>query len=112
MAIAFFFDNVRITLKERRRLKTYIAGLIKSNRKTLRSLNYVFCSDERLLQINKDFLKHDYYTDIITFDLSEGEAMVGEIYISIDRLKDNAKKMGTTLNEELHRVIFQPWLHL
>jgi probable rRNA maturation factor len=76
-------------------------------------LNYIFCTDEYLLQVNRDFLQHDYYTDIITFDLSDTSKRVsGEIYISVDRVKDNALTQGVSFTEELHRVIFHGALHL
>jgi rRNA maturation RNase YbeY len=76
-------------------------------------LNYIFCSDEYLLQINKDFLEHDYYTDIITFDQSEVKGKIeGDIFISIDRVKDNAKTVGSTFTQELHRVLAHGLLHL
>lgn len=79
----------------------------------LKSLTYIFCSDEYLLEINRSHLKHNYYTDIITFDLSETpEAITGEIYISTDRVRDNAETLCVTLKEELHRVIFHGALHL
>ena len=79
----------------------------------LASLSYVFTSDNRLHEINKQFLKHDFYTDIISFDLSEpGQGITGEIYISLDRVRDNAKNLGFSTVDELHRVIFHGALHL
>ncbi len=82
-------------------------------KEALWSLTYVFCSDEYLLGINKEYLKHDYYTDIITFNLANPEQPVeGEIYISLDRVKENAKNIGQSYNNELHRVIFHGALHL
>lgn len=78
----------------------------------LHSLNYVFCSDQRLLEINRQFLHHNYYTDIITFDLSEGVSTHAEIYISVDRVKENARNLGVSFKSELHRVIFHGALHL
>ena len=75
-------------------------------------MNYIFCSDKRILEINRQFLNHDYYTDIITFDLSESAQITAEIYISLDRVRDNAKTQATTLQSELHRVIFHGALHL
>ena len=73
----------------------------------------MFCSDEYLLRINRDYLQHDYYTDIITFDLSEpGGPVQGEIYISVDRVRDNAKELAVSIQKELHRVIFHGVLHL
>jgi rRNA maturation RNase YbeY len=77
-------------------------------------MSYVFCSDEFLLQINRDYLKHDYYTDIISFDLSlsKNSPIIGEIYISVDTIRDNAKRFETTIQQELHRVIFHGALHM
>lgn len=75
-------------------------------------MNYVFTSDKRVLEINRKFLKHDYFTDIITFDLSESDSLAAEIYISLDRVRDNAKTQGVTLRSELLRVIFHGALHL
>lgn len=87
-------------------------GFAKATKKKL-SLSVVFCSDEYLLNINKQFLNHDYYTDIITFPLEETEAKsVAEIYISLERVWDNAKKQKVTFDDELHRVLFHGVLHL
>jgi probable rRNA maturation factor len=110
--VCFFFDGVRVSLSNRTALKKFIESLFRKERKKLSSLNYIFCSDERLLQINRDYLKHDYYTDIITFDLSPGNQTEGEIYISIDRVRENAWSEGTSFKEELARVIFHGALHL
>ena len=102
----FLFPN-------KKRLKQFIELLFKKEKKGLYELTYVFCSDEYLLGINKDFLKHDFYTDIITFDLSENNKQtIGEIYISLDRIKDNAKTMNASIKEETLRVIFHGALHL
>lgn len=102
-----------ITLKERLRLKNYITSVFKNESKSLNSLSIVFCSDKYLLKINKEFLKHNYYTDIITFDLSTTNHLIdGEIYISIERVKENAKTFNSTIKTELHRVIFHGVLHL
>lgn len=101
------------TLKDRNKLKAFINSIFKKEGKSLNSLDYIFCSDDYLLKINQDFLKHDYFTDIITFDLSNpGEAVTGEVYISIDRVKDNAAKNHTSFTNELHRVVFHGVLHL
>lgn len=72
----------------------------------------MFCSDRELLKINREYLGHNEYTDIITFDLSESPAILGEIYISVNRVKDNSKKWGNSFTSELHRVIFHGVLHL
>ena len=87
--------------------------MFEKNGIKLESLNYVFCTDEELLAINNQFLSHDFYTDIITFDLSETKGMkIGEIYISIDRVRENASIHNTSFKLELHRVIFHGVLHL
>jgi rRNA maturation RNase YbeY len=103
----------KFTLKNRTDLKNFINLIFKKESKLLISLDYIFCSDEYLLKINQDFLKHDYYTDIITFDLSEpGHDVTGEIYISIDRVKENALTNNVSFSRELRRVIFHGALHL
>lgn len=113
MAIQFFFLQQNISLTQRAPLKVFITGIFKKEKKKLENLTYIFCSDEYLLEINKSHLKHNYYTDIITFDLSETPgAITGEIYISTDRVRDNATTLGVTIKEELHRVIFHGALHL
>lgn len=113
MPVKFIFSEAKIALPERRRLKGFIEGLFRANKKKLSSLTYIFCSDPFLLEINKQFLKHDYYTDIITFNLASPKELIeGEIYISIDRVKDNAQTLSNSLQEELHRVIFHGALHL
>ena len=111
--VQFYFLDRKPVLKERTRLKLFIEKLFKQEKKKLCNLSYIFCSDEHLLGINKDFLKHDFYTDVITFDLSSSKIKIeGEVYLSVDRIKDNAKQLAVSFNEELHRVIFHGALHL
>jgi probable rRNA maturation factor len=113
MEIRFFFTDQNITLANRTALKSFIQTIFKREKKQASSLTYVFCSDKYLLEINKQFLQHDFYTDIITFNLSSLPSSIeGEIYISIDRVRDNANMLGTTIKSELHRVIFHGVLHL
>ena len=113
MAIQFFFLQHNISLSKRTSLKQFIQTIFKREKKQLQGLTYIFCSDEYLLEINKNHLQHDYYTDIITFDLSEVAGKIkGEIYISTDRVRENAATIGSSINEELHRVIFHGALHL
>ncbi len=113
---ATFQDNeVTSGLKDKRKLSTYLDTLVDTHLEGIKKvkLNYICCSDEYLLTINKQFLDHDTFTDIITFDLSETDAeLVGEIYISVDRVKENAAKFGVSYLNELHRVIFHGALHL
>jgi probable rRNA maturation factor len=111
--VHFFFLQKNISLTNRTALKLFLTKAVKKNKKDIQSLLFIFCSDKYLLEINKTHLKHNFYTDIITFDLSENPGSVmGEIYISTDRVRENAGKEGTTLIQELHRVIFHGVLHL
>ena len=93
-------------------MKLFINQLFSKEGKKLGALDYIFCSDDYLLSINKDFLQHDYYTDIITFDLSDSDQITGELYISVDRVKDNAEILGISASQELRRVMFHGALHL
>ncbi len=111
MGISFAFQT-NCTLKNRTILKQWIKSTIENDNKQLGEISYIFCSDEQLLEINKEFLNHDYYTDIITFDYSEADVVSGDLFISIDRIKDNAKTLRTPYQEELHRVIIHGILHL
>jgi probable rRNA maturation factor len=103
----------KISLKDRQIVKTTLAALFKKEGKKLAGLQYIFCSDDRLLEINRQFLQHDYYTDIITFPLSApNQPITAEIYISTDRVRENARNFGNTVKKELLRVIFHGALHL
>ena len=110
--VYFFFEKRGFSLGKRTELKSFVEGLFKKEKKGLLSINYIFCSDKKLLEINRAYLKHDYLTDIISFDLSNDDKTIGEIYISVDRVRENAKINGVSLNNELHRVIFHGALHL
>ena len=111
--VQFYFLDRTPTLKDRTRLKFFIDKLFTSEKKKLANISYIFCSDEHLLTINREFLKHDFYTDVITFDLSSSRNEIeGDVYLSVDRIKDNAKQLGVSIKEELHRVIFHSALHL
>ncbi len=113
MPIQFFFPSINITLGNRRKLKEFIDNIFRSEGKNLFSLAIIFCTDEYLLTINKQFLQHDYYTDIITFNLAKPSAYIeGEIYISIERIKENALVNKVSVTNELHRIIFHGVLHL
>ncbi len=111
--VNFFYQNVRFTFTNRVALKQQINNLFLKEKCKLSNLNIIFCSDKALLQINRDFLQHDYYTDIITFPINQSKASIeAELYISIDRVKDNAKLAAVSFKEELHRVVFHGCLHL
>ena len=114
--IQFANADVSVALRYRATLKEILAGLFKKEATKLTSLQYVFCSDEYLLAINREFLSHDYYTDIITFQLGDHpdtEGVEGEIYISVDRVRENARiASGFNPDRSLLRVIFHGALHL
>jgi len=114
MAAIFFRSADRqLSLTGKTGLKAFILDIFKNEKIAINSLTYIFCSDAFLLRMNRDFLQHDYYTDIITFGLSEkGQPVEAEVYISIDRLKDNALTIGTSYKQETLRVIFHGVLHL
>lgn len=98
---------------EKKRLKEAVAQLMDSEGKAFESLDYIFCSDEYLLEINQNYLKHDDLTDIITFDLSDQPGLIkGEIYISVERVEDNSLLFNTSFRDELARVVFHGALHL
>ncbi len=104
---------MKVSLAGRTALKEFVHFLFKQEDTKLKSLNIIFCTDSYLLQINKDYLSHNYYTDIITFFYSKSnEPVQAEMYISIERVKDNAILLESTNTSELHRVIFHGCLHL
>ena len=112
MTISFNKADASATLSNRVALKSFIEKKVKKEGYTIDSLTFVFCSDKYLLKINKEYLSHDYYTDIISFDLSEVPGqLIGEVYISVDRVKENAKVHNASFKAELHRVIFHGALH-
>lgn len=102
-----------LSLRAKTELKSFIVNVFKKEKTSLATINYIFCTDKYLLSINQQFLNHDYYTDIITFGLHDkGTPVVAEVYISTDRVKDNAKTHGTTYSNEMLRVLFHGALHL
>ena len=110
--VCFFFQNTKIHISNRKQLKKFILSVFKNENKKLQSLNIIFCTDKAILDINRKYLKHDFYTDIVTFDLSESKAIHAEIYISVERVKENAQNLGFSFKTEIHRVIFHGILHL
>lgn len=111
--VHFHFLQGGFSLSDRSSLKLFIGQLFKKEKQRLEEINYIFCSDAYLLKINREYLQHDFYTDIITFGLSEpGQPINAEIYISVERVKDNARQFNASFKRELHRVIFHGALHL
>jgi len=113
MPIRYFSEEADFTLEHPRKTTKWINTVALKEKASVKAINYVFCLDSFLLQLNQDFLKHNTFTDIITFDYSSSrKSLEGEIYISLDRIKENALKFKSTLDEELHRVIIHGILHL
>jgi probable rRNA maturation factor len=111
--IQFFEEDIAYKLKDKARVRQWINETVLAEGYKLKELTYIFCSDAYLLQINQQYLDHDTYTDIVTFDNSEIESVViGDIFISIDRIRENAAKFDVTEITELHRVIIHGVLHL
>lgn len=114
MPAHFNEHEVKSGLKNKRALSAFLDGVVRRYLPEAGkiSLNYIFCTDAYLLNINQQYLNHDTYTDIITFDLSEDDRLIGEIYISTERVEENAGTFGNTYADELNRVIFHGCLHL
>ena len=112
MAIFFHTLDADPQLKQKNALKRWISDCIFLENKKPGDINVIFCSDEHLLGMNRTHLNHDYYTDIITFDFGEGDTVSGDLYISFDRVKDNANQNGTSLQNETYRVIIHGVMHL
>ena len=113
MAIHFFTEEIPYTLKEKLNRKRWLTKIATNAGFKIKELNYVFCSDEYLYQMNRDYLKHDTYTDIITFDNSEKKDDIeGDIFISIDRVRENAKTLAQEAETEMNRVLAHGLLHL
>ena len=112
MEINFFSEDIDFTLAQPAVTSNWLNSIAQQEDAIIDSLNYIFCSDDYLHNINLEYLDHDTYTDIITFDQSEDDTLCGDIFISIDRVRDNATSMNTQFSEELHRVIAHGLLHL
>jgi probable rRNA maturation factor len=113
MAIQFFEENIKFSLKEKNKHKKWLKTIAEKQGYKIIDLNYIFCSDEYLYQINLEYLNHDTYTDIITFDNSEERNSIeGDIFISIERIKENAENLNNGIDLEILRVMSHGLLHL
>lgn len=111
--IQFFTEEIDFTLTNPSRISNWLLEISNNHQKQVETINYIFCSDEHLLSINQEYLDHDYYTDIITFDNSTEESMIlSDIFISIDRVRENASNQKIPFHDELHRVLAHGLLHL
>lgn len=109
--IQFHCADISYTLRNKNLVRKWISKVCMAHGYTIDQLSFVFCSDDYLLEINRQFLQHDYFTDIITFDNSSNKRLNVEAYISIDRVRDNAKELKLKSSEELHRVMIHGVLH-
>lgn len=112
MAIYFNTEDVDFLLQDEQKVKTWIKEVVKGFGKRVGNVSYLFCSDDYLYKVNVEYLNHDTLTDIITFDYANGNLVSGDILISVDRVKENAKHFDVTFEQELHRVIIHGIHHL
>ncbi len=112
MAIIYNIEEVPFPPIKRRIISNWIKEVAATYKRKIGDISYIFCSDEKILEVNKEYLQHDYYTDIITFDYSEGNKIAGDLFISLDTVKTNAETFKTEYLEELHRTIIHGILHL
>lgn len=111
-AVSFASEQTDFSLQNESQIAEWLNNVSQSEGSSLMELTYIFCSDEHLLEINKQYLAHDYYTDVITFDYSEDNLVSGDVFISVDRVRENAKTVGVTEEQELQRVMVHGLLHL
>ena len=109
--INYFFEEIE-DIEIEPRTSAWLNELISLEGKKTGKINYIFCSDDRLLKVNQDYLQHDYYTDIITFDYVKGKNISADIFVSLPRIFDNAEKLAKNFNQEFHRVLAHGILHL
>lgn len=112
MAIIYQSEDVKDPSIKKRIVSKWIKDIAASYDKKVGDISYIFCSDERILEINNQYLQHDYFTDIITFDYTEGDVIGGDLFISVDTVKSNSEQFGTEYIAELHRIIIHGILHL
>ncbi|MDH6311418.1 putative rRNA maturation factor [Parabacteroides sp. PFB2-10] len=110
--ICYYAEDIAFPPIKRRKVSQWIKAVAATYGQTVGDISYIFCSDEKILEVNRQYLEHDYFTDIITFDYTEGKRISGDLFISLETVKTNAEKFGTTYEEELHRTIIHGILHL
>ena len=110
--ITYNTDGVKMPSIKKRENTAWVKAVAASYGKRVREIAYIFVDDEKILEVNRQYLGHDYYTDIITFDYCEGDVISGDLFISLDTVRTNAEQVGATYEEELHRVIIHGILHL
>lgn len=112
MPISYQTDGVKMPAIAKKEITAWIKAVAESYGKKTGEIAYIFCSDEKILEVNRNYLQHDYYTDIITFDYTKGNKISGDLFISLDTIATNAEQFKSTYTQELHRVIIHGILHL
>ena len=110
--ITYQTEGIRMPDIKKRPTTAWIRAVAATYGKRVGDVNYIFCNDERILEVNREYLQHDYYTDIITFDYTEDDVISGDLFISLDTVKTNSEQFATGYDEELHRTIIHGILHL
>ena len=110
--ISYNTENVKMPALPRRATNAWIRAVAAHYGKKVGEVAYIFCDDAKILEVNRQYLQHDYYTDIITFDYGEGDTLHGDIFVSLDTVRSNAAEFGTTFDNELHRILIHCILHL
>ena len=110
--IFYTTENVKAPKLEKRKTNVWIKTVAEKYDKKIGEIAYIFCDDAKILEVNKTYLQHDYFTDIITFDYCEGAVLNGDIFISLDTVRTNAQEFGVTFENELHRILIHGILHL
>ena len=110
--IQFYAEEIALPAIQQEQIRTWVKSVAASYGKKTGDISYIFCSDEKILEVNRQYLQHDYYTDIITFDYTSGSKIAGDLFISLDTVRTNAEQFAASYEEELHRTIIHGILHL
>jgi rRNA maturation RNase YbeY len=110
--IAYYTEDVKMPTFPKRKMNAWIKSVANKYKKNVGEIAYIFCSDKKILEVNKQYLQHDYYTDIITFDYCERDVLNGDIFISIETVSSNAEQFRVSFEEELRRILIHGILHL
>lgn len=112
MAIQYYAEEIKLPAIDKAVITRWVKSVAESYGKKTGEICYIFCSDEKILEVNRQYLQHDYYTDIITFDYSSGDKISGDLFISLDTVRTNAQTFDTDYTQELHRTLIHGILHL
>ena len=110
--ISYQTEGVKMPSIKRRETSAWIKSVALTHGKKIGDIAYIFCDDEKILEVNREYLQHDYYTDIITFDYTDENVISGDLFISLDTVRSNSEQLGVSYEQELHRVIIHGILHL